>query len=238
MRFDCISATNGREVMEWTSVFDVAQHANLVQQWMSGTGDLPLSDEWIPAEWLLRVWDSPAMAAAESGGVGMRTRLFEIDAEPVLLARSIPVVVPDLGLAGVDRFQVVREVPSWWLLGPCGREVLALFSQFQSLDFDLHERLPPVVPELASLRMQALEVVDATRRVGAYALARAVIGEKGGQLTDHHQLVLGAAVGFVLKDVWPEAPRLYEPWVQRYGLPDLGTTVRGDDLPYPDAWQV
>jgi hypothetical protein len=231
MSFDCVSAASGLEVMEWTSAFDVAQHANLVQQWLSGTGDVPLSDEWIPAEWLLRVWDSPAMAAAEGGAVGLRTRLFEIDAEPVLLARSIPVVVPDLGLAGVDQFRVAREVPNWWLLGPCGREVLALLSQFQSLD--LHEHLPPPGPELAALRMRAVDVVDAARRVGAYAFARAVIGEKGGRFSDHHQLALGAAIGFVLKDIWPEAPRLYEPWVQRYGVPDLGATVRPHDLPYP-----
>ncbi|TKG66272.1 hypothetical protein [Prauserella endophytica] len=237
MSFDCVGASRSRDVIEWTSTFDVRQHANVVQQWMSGIGDVPLSDEWIPAEWLLRVWDSPAMAAAESSGIGMRTRLFEIDAEPVLLARSIPVVIPDLGLAGVDRFQVVREVPNWWLLGPCGREVLALLVQFQSIEIDFSEQLPPSGSELASLRMRAFDLIDAARRVGAYALARAVIGEKGGRFTEFHQLAFGAAVGLVLKDVWPEAPRLYQPWVQRYGLPDLGTIMRHDDLPYPVAWK-
>lgn len=166
----------------------------------------------------------------------MRTRLFEIDAEPVLLARSIPVAIPDLGLAGVDRFRVVREVPNWWLLGPCGREVLALLGQFQSLEFDLDEQLPPLDPELAELRRNAFDVVDAAQRVGAYILAREVIGGKGGRFRDHHQLAFGAAIGFVLKDVWSQAPRLYEPWVQRYGLPDLTATLRHDDLPYPVVW--
>lgn len=235
MSFDCVHAAGGGEVMDWTSVLDTAQHANLVQQWMLRGGDLPLSDEWIPSEWLLRAWDTPAMAAAECKDLSTRTRLFEIDADPVLLARSIPVVVRDLGLAGVDRFRVVREVPNWWLLGPGGREVLAFLHQFEPSNLAPQDGFPSLRPELADLRLQALAVVDAAKRVGGYALASAVIDGHNGRPQDHRQMALVAAIGYLIKDVWPEAPRLYEPWVRHYGLPDLSVTIREDDLPYPVA---
>lgn len=237
MSFDCVHAAKVGEPMEWTSAFSTTQHANLVQQWMVRSGTAPLSDEWIPAEWLLRVWDSPAMAAAESGDLGTHARLFEVNAEPVLLGRSIPVVVPELGLAGVNRFEVVREVPNWWLLGPCGREARALLSQFHALDFEDRNVLLPTGVDLGTLRMRALDVVDASRRVGAYAITRAAIGDEGDRFQDHHRLALCAALGFVLKDVWPEAPLLYDPWVERHGLPDLdvaGSQPR--DMPYPSEW--
>lgn len=223
--------------MEWTSALSTTQHADLVQQWMVRTETAPLSDEWIPTEWLLRVWDSPAMAAVEGGHLGTHARLFEVDAEPVLLGRSIPVIVPELGLAGVNRFQVVREVPNWWLLGPCGREVHALLAQFHALDFEDRDGVPLPGADLRTLRTRALDVVDASRRVGAYAITRTAIGDEGDRFQDHHRLALGAALGFVLKDVWPEAPLLYEPWVQRHGLPDVeaGGSQRGD-MPYPSEW--
>lgn len=237
MSLDCVRAASDGDVMEWRSGLNSTDHAGLVQQWMSRAGDFTLSDEWIPSEWLLRVWDSPAMAAVESGKAAPRARLFEIEAEPVLLARSIPVVVPELGLAGVNRFQVVREVPNWWLLGPCGREVSAVLAQFHSLAVET-----PAMSaagdrdtELAGLRMRALDVVDAARRVGAYTIVRAAVGEGPHRFGEHHQLALGAAMGFALKDVWPDAPLLYGPWVRRHGLPDLGVMDHGD-LPYPVEW--
>jgi len=60
------------------------------------------------------------MAAAESGDLGTPCAALQVDAWPVLLGRSIPMVVPELGLAGANRFQVVREVPNWWLLEHAG----------------------------------------------------------------------------------------------------------------------
>jgi hypothetical protein len=233
MRFDCVRAASGQEAMQWTSTMSTEQHAVLVRQWMLPADDRSRSDEWIPAEWLLRAWENPTMAAAEAGSVGLDTRLFEIDARPVLLARSISVVIPELSLAGVDQFRVMREVPSWWLLGPCGREVLALLTQFQTLAAERDQEPMSVDPDLVSLRTRALDVVDATGRIGAYAVLRAVVGEVEGRQNTYSQLALGAALGFLVKDVWPEAPHLYRPWVKHYGLPDLGAIIRDGDLPYP-----
>ncbi|MFF5985905.1 hypothetical protein [Prauserella flavalba] len=238
MSFDCLRAASSQEVMTWRSALRTEQHADLVRQWMLRVNDAPRSDEWIPAEWLLRAWESPAMAAAESSHLGMQARLFEIEAQPVVLARSIPVVIPELSLVGVDEFRVVREVPNWWLLGPCGREAFALLAQFRELAIEQAQSLTSVDPSLASLRMRALDVIDATARVGAYAIARAVIGEAEGRDGVPHELALGAAIGFVLKDVWPHAQRLYVPWVQEYGLPDLNVALRNGDLPYPASRAV
>ena len=235
MSFDCVRAAKSQEVVVCRSSLRTEQHADLVRQWMLDPGDAPRSDEWIPAEWLLRAWESPAMAAAESSQRGLRTRLFEIEAQPVMLARSIPVAIPELRLAGVDEFRVVGEVPNWWLLGPCGREAFALLAQFQELATERVQALTSIDPRRADLRVRALDLIDATARVGAYAIARAVIGEGHGRYSVHHQLALGAAIGFVLKDVWPDAQRLYFPWVQHYGLPDLDAAVRDGDLPYPGA---
>lgn len=199
---------------------------------MLSEDDRPRSDEWVPAEWLLRVWQSPAMAAVEASRVGLGVRLFELDAKPVLLARSIPVVIPELGLAGVDEFRVAREVPQWWLLGPCGREVRALLKQFQALAAERGQEPVTVDDGTDSLRKQVLDVVDATARVGAYGIVRAVIGELDGADESYRQLALGAALGFVVKDVWPEASRLYRAWVEQIGLPDIAAVVDEGGLPY------
>lgn len=232
--FDCVQAVRDQLVMEWPSGLTVSQHAGLVQQWMTRAHDAPLSDEWIPTEWLLRVWDSPAMAAIEGRQLGTQTRLFEVDAEPVLLARSIPVFIPDLGLAGVDRFRVTREVPSWWLFGPCGREVQALLNQHESLATESPKSHSSTGPDVEGLRMRGFEIVDATGRGGAYTLAQAVISAQG-QVGLESRLALDAAIGFMLKDIWSEAPRLYAPWVERHGLPDLASAADLDDERYPLA---
>lgn len=234
MSFDASAALRHSNPIEWSSVLTSSQHVNLVQQWMASSDDVLLSDEWIPAEWLLRAWSVPTMGAAE-GGIGLKTRLFEIEADPVVLAHSIAITIPELGLAGVDRFRVVREVPRWWLLGPCGREALALLIQFRDLDVDALDRPTPNDAVGPELRGHALGLIDKAVRVGAYTTARAVVGEQTGPFTDHHQLALDAAIGFVLKDLWPEAPRMYRPWIQHYGLPDLAPAVPDDDVPYPQA---
>lgn len=235
MRFDCVQAVHDQEPLRWASVLTAEQHADLVRQWMLRTDDAPLADEWIPAEWLLRAWGSPAMAAAESGHVSRRARLFEIEARPVMLGRSIPVTIPELSLTGIDEFRVVREVPSWWLMGPCGREAFAVLVQFQALsDGHIHE-LSSAASDLSILRLRALDVIDAMARVGAYALARAAISDTGGRSDAHSQLALSAVMGLILKDVWPEAQRLYRPWVRQHGVPDLDVGVGSCDLPYPSA---
>lgn len=233
MSFDCGAAAKQDTEIQWTSVLDTVQHVDLVQQWMSESNGLPLSDEWIPAEWLLRVWDSPAMAAAETTDLDVNARLFEVEAEPVLLARSIPVLIPELGLGGVDQLKVIREVPPWWLMGPCGREALALLIQFHNTHPDMVTRSMSLDAELSTLRGQARRMVDVAGRVGAYVLARSATHEREAPVDHHRQFALDAATGFLLKDVWPDAPRLYRPWVEHYGLPDLAAAVEGEDLPYP-----
>lgn len=236
MSFDCVHAAQTRRALTWESSLQGAQHADLVRQWMVGAEDageiIPRSDEWIPAEWLLRAWESPAMAAAEAPSPGWGTRLFEIEAQPVMLARSIPVIVPDLRLAGLDEFVVTGEVPWWWLLGPCGREVAAFLVQYLQAAAEGASATEPVAAGLGmvGLRQEALDVMDGTARVGAYVLIRAVIGNTQGAMG---QFALGAALGFAVKDLWPDAHRLYLPWVQRFGRPDHAVIEEAGSVPYP-----
>jgi hypothetical protein len=227
LSFDCAHAVTEGQKIERVSVLDSAQRTALVAQWTSNGGSL--SDEWIPSEWLLRVWDSPAMAATENSTAGLQTRLFGIDAEPVALDRSIPVVIPELGLAGVDKFRVTEELPAWWMLGPCGREVQALLTQ--ALTVESEPGSATVKPVWADLSRRALEVVDDSLRVGAYAIVQEALDSPA--VAGHRELALRAALGFMLKDVWFEASLLYDPWIERFGLPDLAAVAGQSDRAYP-----
>lgn len=238
---DLADAARTGETINWSRSMSSADHTDLVQQWMSMSPALgPLSDEWIPAEWLLRLWASPAMAGIETQVPGQRARLFAVDAEPVLLARSIPVAIPELALIGADSCRTAHEVPRWWLLGPCGREVLAFlrglntFADSRPFIAGSRQRTADVMAH----RRMALDVIDSTFRGGAYHLAMNALSSFAGALDDSgREMAADAALGFILKDVWPDARTLYTPWIDSQGVPDLSLVEDDGDRPYPE-WRV
>lgn len=235
---NCADLAGSPRVIEWPSSLSAQQRTHLTGQWLNEPDGL-LYDEWIPDEWLLRAYATPAMAAVDLKRGELGSRVFEIEADPVVLGRSIRVVIPELGLAGVRQFRVGREVPGWWLYGPRGSDVLTLLRQYHqpnvmervlaaALDHQAAWRSHVPVTFLADV----LAVADATRRVGAVTLASTLTR---GVTAHHGRLAAGrafqSAVGLIMRDVLPEARVLYEPWLAIFGsLPANTATV---DSTYP-----
>ncbi|MGJ8498434.1 hypothetical protein, partial [Glaesserella parasuis] len=66
---------------------------------------------------------------ADCSGMGWPSRLLEV--EP--LADVVPGAMRKVGCAG---WRVVRELPAWQALGPCGREVVAYLALLPTLTDD------------------------------------------------------------------------------------------------------
>lgn len=87
-------------------------------------------------------------------------------------------------------------------------------------------------------RRMALDVIDSTFRGGAYHLAMNALSSFAGALDDSgREMAADAALGFILKDVWPDARTLYTPWIDSQGVPDLSLVEDDGDRPYPE-WRV
>jgi hypothetical protein len=236
----CVDLAGSPDAIEWPSSLSAAQRTHLTSQWLDDP-EGPLSDEWIPDEWLLRAYTTPAMAAVDLKRGELGSRVFELDAEPVMLGRSISAVIPELGLAGVRQFRVRREVPTWWLYGPEGADVLALLRQYHCKDViervlaathDHREAWRNLAP--FGFVNDVLAVADATRHVGAVTLASALTR---GAAARHGQLAADrayqAAVGLIVRDVLPaEASRLYLPWWAVFGTSSAEDTTL-TDAAYP-----
>jgi hypothetical protein len=242
---NCSELAGSSGVIEWPSSLSSEQRTYLTGQWLQAPAG-PLYDEWIPAEWLLRAYVTPAMAAVDLKHGEFGSRVFEIAAEPLVLGRSIRVVIPELGMAGVRRFHVCQEVPGWWLYGPNGVHVLALLYQYRQRDV-LETVLAASAQLQASWRnlMQfllfedVLAIADATRRIGAVTLADALTR---GTSTQHGKLAaeraFQAAVGLILRDVLVGADALYKPWLAIFGSPEKAAEMDIDNVAYPRSVEL
>lgn len=239
---NCVDLVGSPGAVEWPSSLSAVQRMHLTSQWLDPPAG-PLSDEWIPSEWLCRAYSTPSMAAVDLVRGELGSRVFEIEAEPVTLGRSIRVVIPELGMAGVREFHVRREVPAWWLYGPNGGDVIALLHQYQQRD--VTDAVLTATPErqeawrdLAPFAFvnDVLAVADATRRVGAVTLASTLTR---GTTARHGRLAADrafqAAVGMIVRDVLPEASRLYVPWLGVLGAPAMSPEATPTDRGYPTA---
>lgn len=144
-----------------------------------------------------------------------------------LVSQSIPVVIPELGLAGVREFSVEGEVPRWWLYGPNGREVLGLLRQYLSRDVMSDVFAAPTEAQQKWRTLAArsfvddvVSLIDGSGRTGAYLLASRLTREgigPHGRLAS--QRAFESAVGMIVRDLLPEASVLYEPWTAVFGWP-------------------
>jgi hypothetical protein len=125
------------------------------------------------------------------------------------------------------------------LYGPRGLDVLTLLRQYHQPN--VMETVLAAAPDhQAAWRSQVpatfladvLAVADATRRVGAVALASTLTR---GVTAHHGQLAAGrafqAAVGLIMRDVLLEARVLYELWLAVFG--SLAANAMTIDATYP-----
>lgn len=235
---NCADLAGSPRVVEWSSSLSAQQRTHLTGQWLNEPDGPLYYDEWIPDEWLLRAYVTSAMAAVDLKHGELGSRVFEIEADPVVLGRSIRVVIPELGLAGVRQFRVSREVPSWWLYGPRGSDVLTLLRQYHQPN--VMETVLAAAPDRqaawrnhvpATFLADVLAVADATRRVGAVTLASTLTR---GATAHHGRLAAGrafqSAVGLIMRDLLPEACVLYEPWLAIFSSLPGNRHYRGYDL--------
>lgn len=241
---NCVELSGSPGAIEWPSSLSEEQRTHLTGQWLVEPRG-PLYDEWIPDEWLLRAHATPAMAAVDLRCGELNSRIFEIDADPVVLGRSIPVVIPELGMAGVRCFRVRREVPDWWLYGPNGNDVLAMLRQYHQRDV-LEVVLAAAPDRQAGWRNLApfaflenvLALGDVVRRTGAVTLASLLTrgaADRHGKLAADR--AFQSAVGLIMQDVLPEARLLYEPWQAVFGLPTAADKPQLDTI-YPSASEL
>jgi len=85
---NCADLAGSPNAIEWPSSLSAQQRTHLTGQWLNEP-DGPLYDEWIPDEWLLRAYVTPAMAVVDLKRGELGSRVFEIEAEPVVLGRPI-----------------------------------------------------------------------------------------------------------------------------------------------------
>lgn len=149
-------------------------------------------------------------------------RLWKVHGEPITAHTTgdtpVPLWVGRGGTALFTRFTVQKEVPAWWLAGPCGRTVFGL-----AKDMPADWNTPEVSASAEQLwrkvdkETELIHQVIASGRSGARSWAGAVARALAPQGLLAHWLHT-VLTGYVMSD-WPGAVSVWGSWERHFGMP-------------------